>query len=178
MLVYCHRPSTPGRPAIPPEPRDRYLASNAVPNRANTLARRKINPEAQPKGKPIPINGTKTSGSQNPQDSPLSLEGWSSSSSDVSDDFDSHSSRLVTMTSPVDQGGNSTGRRIALLIKPQGMLNTYRIMKKLWSPKHDDKAQKCKAQFDVDNWEERRFKMHCLEASAKEFLKEDQLEKR
>jgi len=80
------------------------------------------------------------------------------------------------MTSPVDQGGDSTGRRIPLSIKPQGMLNRHRIMKQLWSPTHDDKARKCKAQFDIDNWAERRSKMPCLVASAKELLKEDQLQ--
>lgn len=178
VLVYCHRPSTPARPATPPEPRHRYLAPNAVSNWANALAGRNVNPAAQPKGKAIPMNSTKASGSQNPQDSPLFLPGWSSSSSDVSDDFDSHRSRVVSMTSPVDQGGDSTGRRIPLSIKPQGMLNTHRIMKQLWSPTHDDKARKRKAQFDVDNWDERRSKMQCLAASAKEFLKEDQLQKR
>jgi len=82
------------------------------------------------------------------------------------------------MTSPVDQGGDSTGRRIRLSIKPQGMLNTHRMMKQLWSPTHDDKAQKRKAQFDVDNWDERSSKMQCLAASAKELLKEDHLQKR
>jgi len=82
------------------------------------------------------------------------------------------------MTSAVDQGGDSTGHWIALSIKPQGMLNTHRIMKQLWSPTHDDKARKRKGQFDVDNWDERRSKMQCLVASAKEFLKEDQLQKR
>jgi len=51
-------------------------------------------------------------------------------------------------------------------------------MKQLWSPTHDDKALKRKAQFDVDTWDERTFKMQCLVASAKEFLKEDQLQKR
>jgi len=177
VLVYCHRPSTSARPATPPEPRHRYLAPNAVSNWAKALAGRNVNPAAQPKGKAIPMNSTKASGSQNPQDSPLFLPGWSSSSSDVSDDFDSHRSRVVSMTSPVDQGGNSTGRRIPLSIKPQGMLNTHRIMKQLWSPTHDDKARKRKAQFDVDNWDKRRSKMQCLAASAKEFLKEDQLQK-
>ena len=48
----------------------------------------------------------------------------------------------------------------------------------LWSPTHDDKARKHKTQFDVDNWDKRRSKMHCLVASATEFLKEDQLQKR
>jgi len=57
------------------------------------------------------------------------------------------------------------------------MLNTHRIMKQLWSPTHDDKARKRKAQFDVDNLDERRSKMQCHAASAKEFLKEDQLQK-
>jgi len=82
------------------------------------------------------------------------------------------------MTSPVDQGGDSTGRRIPLSIKLQGMLNTHYIMKQLWSPMHDDKARKHKAQFDVDNWDERMSKMQCLVASAKQFLKQDQLQKR
>ena len=82
------------------------------------------------------------------------------------------------MTSPVDLGGDSTGRRITLSIKPQGMLKRHRIMKQLWSPTHDDKARKRKAQFNVDNWDERRSKMQCLAASTKEFLKEDQLQKR
>jgi len=82
------------------------------------------------------------------------------------------------MTSPVDQGGDSTGHRIPLSIKPQVMLNTHRIRKQLWSPTHDHKARKRKAQFDVDNWHERRSKMQRLVASAKEFLKEDQLQKR
>jgi len=81
------------------------------------------------------------------------------------------------MTSPVDQGGDSIGRQIPRSIKPQGMLNTHRIMKQLWSPTHDDKTRKHKAQFD-DNWDERRSKIQCLVASAKEFLKEDQLQKR
>jgi len=82
------------------------------------------------------------------------------------------------MTSPVDQEGDSTGRWIPLSIKPQGMLNTQCTMKQLWSPTHDDKARKRKAQFDVDNWHEHMSKMQCLVASAKEFLKEDQLQKR
>jgi len=56
------------------------------------------------------------------------------------------------------------------------MLNTHRIMKQLCSPTHDDKARKRKVQFDVDNWDERRSKMQGLVASAKEFLKEDQLQ--
>jgi len=58
------------------------------------------------------------------------------------------------------------------------MLNTHRMMKPLWSPTHDDKAQKGKAQFEVDNWDERRSKMQCLVPSAKALLKEDQLQKR
>jgi len=118
VLVYCHRPITPARPVTPPEPRPKYLAPNAVSIWANTLAGRNVNPAAQPKGKAIPMKSTKISGSQNPQDSPLFLPGWSSSSSDVSDDFDSHRSRVVSMTSAVDQGGDSTGRRIPLSIKP------------------------------------------------------------
>jgi len=81
------------------------------------------------------------------------------------------------MTSPVDQGGNFTGCRIPLSIKPQGMLNTHCIIKQLWSPTHDDKARKCQAQLDVDNWDKRRSKMQCLVASPKGFLKEDQLQK-
>jgi len=178
VLVYCHRPSTAARPATPPEPRHRYLAPNAVSNWANALAGRNVNPAAQPNGKAIPMNSTKASGSQNPQDSHLFLPGLSSSSSDVSDDFDSHRSRVVSMTSPVDQGGESTGLRIPLSIKPQGMLNTHRIMKQLWSPTHDDKGRKRKAQFEVDNWDEPMSKMQCLVASAKEFLKEYQLQKR
>jgi len=177
VLIYCHSPSTPARPATPLEPRHRYLAPNAVSNWANALAGRNINLAAQPKGKAIPMNSTKASRSQNSQDSPLFLPGWSSSSSDVSDDFDSHRSRVVSMTSPVDQGGDSTGHRIPVSIKPQGMLNTHLIMKQLWSPTHNDKAWKRKAQFDVNNWDERRSKMQCLVASAKEFLKEDQLQK-
>jgi len=138
VLVYCHRPSTPARPATPPELRHRILAPNAVSNWANALGGRNVNPAAQPKGKAIPISSTKASGSQNTQGSPLLLPGWSSSSSDVSDDFDSHHSRIVSMTSPVDQGGDSTGRRIPLAIEQQGMRNTHRIMKQLWSPTHDD----------------------------------------
>jgi len=122
LLIYSHRPSTPARPATPPEPRHRYLAPNAVSNWANALAGRNVNPAAQPKGKVIPMNSTKASGSQNPQDSPLFLRGWSRSLSDVSDDFDSPRSSVVGMTSPVDQGGDSTGRRISLSIKRQGML--------------------------------------------------------
>ena len=46
-------------------------------------------------------------------------------------------------------------------------------MKQLWSPTHEDKARKRKAQFDVDNWDERRSKMQSLVAATKEFLKED-----
>ena len=126
--VYCHRPLTPARPATPPELRHRYLPPNAASNWANALAGRNVNPEAQPNGKAIPMNSTKASGSQNRQDSPLFLLGWSSSSLDFSEDFDSHRSSVVSMTSPVDQGGNSPGRRIPLSIKPQGMLNTHRIM--------------------------------------------------
>ena len=49
------------------------------------------------------------------------------------------------MTSHVDQGGDSTGRRIPLSVKPLGMLNKYGIMQQLWSPTHDDKARKRKA---------------------------------
>ena len=146
----------PARLATPPEPRHRYLTPYAVCNWANALARRNVNLAAQPKGKAIPMNSTKASGSQNPQESPLSLPGWSSSSSHVSDHFGSHRSRVVSMTSPVDQGGDSTGRRIPLSIRPLGMLNTHRIMQLLSSPTHDDKAQKRNAQFDVDNWDEPR----------------------
>jgi len=178
VLVYCHGPSMPARPAIPPEPRHRCLAPNAVSNWANALAGRNVNLAAQPKGKAIPMNSTMASGSQNPQDSLLFLPGWSSSSSDVSDNFDLHRSRVVCMTSPLDQGGDSTGVQIPLSIKPQGMLNTHHIMKQRWSPTHHDKARKRKAQLDVDNWDERRSKMDCPVASAKELLKEDQLQKR
>jgi len=124
------------------------------------------------------MNSTEASGSQNPQDSPLFVPGWSSPSSDVSDNFDSHRSRVVSITSPIDQGGDSSGRPIPLSIKPQGMLNTHRIMKQLWSPTYDDKARKRMAQFDVDNWDVRRSKMQSLVAFAKGFLKEDQLQKR
>jgi len=81
------------------------------------------------------------------------------------------------MTSPVDKGGNSTGCRIPLSIKPQRILNIHHIMKQLWSPTHDHKARMCKAQFDLHNCDEHWFKMHCLVASAKEFLKDDQLQK-
>jgi len=79
LLVYSHRPSTPARPAIPQEPRDRCLAPNSVSNRAKALAGGNVNPAAPPKGKAIAMNSTKASGSQNPQDSPLFLQGWSSS---------------------------------------------------------------------------------------------------
>jgi len=178
VLVYCHRPSRPARPATPPEPSHRYLAPNAVSNWANALGGRNVNAAGQPKNEAIPLNSTKASRSQNPPASPLFLLGWSSSSSDVSDNFDSHRSRVVGMTSPVDQGGDSTGRQTPLSIKPQGMWSTHRIMQHLWSPTHDDMGQKRKAQFDVDNWDEGRSKMQCLVASAKEFLKEDQLLKR
>ena len=82
------------------------------------------------------------------------------------------------MTSRVDQGGNSTGHRIPVSIKAEGMLNTPRIMKQLWSPTHADKARKRKALFEVDNWDERQSKMQCLVASAKGFLKEDLLQNR
>jgi len=75
MLVYCHRPSTPARPATPPEPIHRYLAPNAVSDWANALARRNVILEAQPKRKAIPMNTTTASGSQNPQDFPLFLPG-------------------------------------------------------------------------------------------------------
>jgi len=124
------------------------------------------------------MNSTKASGAHNPQDSPLFLPGWSRSSSDLSDDFDSHRSMVVSMTSPVNQGGDSTGSRIPLSIKAQGMMNTHRIMKQLWSPTKDYKAWKPKAQFDVDNWDERMSKMQSLVDPAKGFLQEDQLQKR
>jgi len=178
VRVYCHRPSTPARPATPPEQRHRSLAPNAVSNCPNALAGCNVNPAAQPKAKAIPMNSTKASGSENTQDSPLFLPGWSSSASDSSDDFDSHSSWVVSMRSPVAQGGDSTGRRMPLSIKPQGMRNRHRIMKQLCSLTHDEKARKRKAQFDVNNWDECRSKIHCLVASAKECLKEDQLQKR
>jgi len=97
------------------------------------------------------MNGTKASGSKTLQDSPFFVPGWSSTSSDVSDDFDSQGSRVVSMTSPVHQGADSSGCRIPLSIKQQGMLNTHRIMKQLWSPTYDDEARKRKAQFEVDN---------------------------
>jgi len=58
------------------------------------------------------------------------------------------------------------------------MLNRNRIMKQLWSPTHDNKARKRNGQFDVGKWDERRSKMQCLVASAKESLKEEQLQKR
>jgi len=82
------------------------------------------------------------------------------------------------MRSPVDEGANSTRRLKPLSMKPQGMLNTYRIMKQLWTPTHDDKARKREGHFDVDNLDECRSKMHCLFASANGFLKEDQLQMR
>jgi len=66
VLVYSHRPSTPARPATPPEPRHRYLAPNAVSNWANALAGSNVSPEAQPKGKAIPMNSTKASGITKP----------------------------------------------------------------------------------------------------------------
>jgi len=125
VLVYCHRPSTADRPTTPPEPRHRYLAPNAVSNWANAVAGRNVILAAQPKAKAIPMNSTKASGSRNAQDPPLFLPGWSSSSSDVSDDLDSHLGRTVSMTSPVDQGGDSPGSRIPLSIKLQAMLNTH-----------------------------------------------------
>ena len=108
VLVYYHRPSTPATAATLPEPRPRYLTPHAVSNWANALARRNVNPAAQPKRKAIPMNSTKASGSQNQLDSPLFLPRWSSSSSHVSDDFDSHRSKVDSMTSRVDQGGDST----------------------------------------------------------------------
>ena len=178
MLVDCHRPSKQARPATPPEPRHRYLTLNAVSNWANALAGCNVNPAAQAGGKAIPMNCTKASGSQNPQDSPLFLPGWSSLSLDVSDDCDSHRSRVVSMASPVDQGGDSTGPRIPLSIELQGMRNMDDIIKQIWSPTYDDKARKRKVQFDVDNWDEGRSKIQCLVASAKEFLKADQVQKR
>ena len=46
-------------------------------------------------------------------------------------------------------------------------------MKHLWSLTHDNKEQKCKAQFYIDNWDKYRYKRHCLTASAKEFLNDD-----
>jgi len=108
VLVYCHRPSTPATAATPPEPRHQYLAPNAVSDWANALAGRNVNLAAQPKGKAIPLTGPKACGPHNPQDCPPFLPRWSSSSSDVSDDFDSHRSRVVSITSPVDQLGHST----------------------------------------------------------------------
>jgi len=42
---------------------------------------------------------------------------------------------------------------------------------------HDDKPEKHKGQYDVDNWDKCRSKRHCLVDSAKELLKEDQLQK-
>jgi len=75
VLVYCQRPSTPARLATPREPRQRYLAPKTVSNWANALGGRNVNPAAQPKGKAIPMNSTKASGSQNPQDSLLFLPG-------------------------------------------------------------------------------------------------------
>ena len=150
VLVYWHRLSTPARPATPPEPRHKYLTPNAVSNGANTLAGHNVNRAAKPKGKAISMNSTNASGSQNPPDSLLLLPEWSSSSSVVSADFDLHHTRVVSMTSPVDQGGDSTACLIPLSIKPQAMLNKHRMMKELWSPTDDDKSQKCKAQFEVD----------------------------
>jgi len=88
------------------------------------------------------MNDTNVSGSQNKQDCPLVLPGWSSPSSDVSDDFDLHCSRVVSKTSSIDQGGDSTGLRMPLSIKPQGMLNTHVMMQQLWRPTHYDKALK------------------------------------
>ena len=124
------------------------------------------------------MSGTKASGSRDAQDSPLFLPGWSSSSSDVSDDLDSRLGRTVSMTSPVDQGGDSPRRRIPLSIKPQAMLNTHRSIEQLWSPMHDDKVLKRRALFDVENWDERKSKRQSLVASAKEFLKEAKPPKR
>jgi len=114
VRVHYHRPSPPARPCTPLEPRHRYLVPNAVSNWANALARRNVNLAAQPKGKAIPMNSTKACGSQNRQDWPHFLPGWSRSSSDISDNFDSHHRRVVIMASPVDQGGDSTGGRIPL----------------------------------------------------------------
>ena len=46
VLVYCHRPSLPARPATPLEPRHRNQSPNAVSNWANALAGRNVNPAA------------------------------------------------------------------------------------------------------------------------------------
>jgi len=99
MLVEGHRSSTIARPATPSELRHTYLAPNAVSNWANTIARGNVNLAAQLKAKAIPMNHAQAGGSPNPQDSPLFLPGWSSSSSDISVNFDSHHSRIVCMTS-------------------------------------------------------------------------------
>jgi len=69
MLLSCHRLSTPATPATPREPRHRHLAPKAVSKWANGLAGGNVNLAAEPKGKAIPMNSTKASGSQNPQDS-------------------------------------------------------------------------------------------------------------
>jgi len=62
-------------PATTPESRHRYLASTAVSNWANVLAGCNVNPAAQAKEKAIAMHGTKASGSQKTQDSPLFLPG-------------------------------------------------------------------------------------------------------
>jgi len=59
-----------------------------VSNWANAAAGRNVNRGHQPNAKANPMSGTKASGSQNPQDSPLFLWGRLSSSSEVSDALD------------------------------------------------------------------------------------------
>ena len=119
------------RPATPLELRHRYLAPNSISNWANARARHNVHQAAQLKAKVIPMHSAKTSGSWNPQGSPLLLPGWSISSSDVSDNCNSHHSRIVSVTSPVEEGSDSTGGWIPLSIKLQRMLNTHHIIKQL-----------------------------------------------
>jgi len=72
-LVYCHYLATQMRPPKPPKLRHRYLAPDAVSNRANVAAGHNVNWGYQPNTKANPTSSTKPSGSQNPTDSPLSL---------------------------------------------------------------------------------------------------------
>jgi len=132
------------RQPIPPDLRHRYLASDAVSNWANVTAGCNVNRGYQPHAKANPTNSTNSSGSQNPQDSPLSHWGWSSSSSEVWDALVTPGGRTDSMTSPINEGSSSPRFRMPLTIKPDTITNLHRQSQHIWSLTQDiDKVRKC-----------------------------------
>ena len=75
------------------------------------------------------------------------------------------------MTSPIYQGGHSPIFHIPLAIKPNAMMNTDRQSQHIWSLTQEiDKVRKHRAEFDVDNWDERSKMKSLFEASCPDIV--------